>query len=670
MKKVTNVPDDGTYFPISITVSTFGHIDDTTIDNYMFTTVIPRSETDDVPEDKPTVYFDKTNGIFWMKKDAQIVIANVPKGAKVTALETDFDDIDVGKFISRETGTEFYFDAENCRIVNDISHSGPSDRFVYANAEVGAQDLAITIANKYIGVKATIRVKYAPSYYDFEHNTNNVKLDTYKTQDGIHYNNVSLTTACTTEFTDSDNGNAVIGESTIVETAVRSNSETFNVEVGAVNTGSYLFIGWYDELGNRYNNDDATQHEFTASAPKDKDRIFEARFITAPTYRLDFKVPTRLWGERIYKVFGKVKNSMISHKYIGYDSTRDDGQSVASSQRRYYLTGLFVHDNTPFETIFLQTINWPNIDDGKQSTQYNIQKTVTTNTGSITNVETTVNGTNTYNLYRYVEAQMTDQQVTVKIFNDYEDRDTAKVIETVDYGSSINNNATVAVNIPSNKTFWRWKIETLKSLGKDENGTVDGTLVTYDYSKNFNYVAYDNYKVTVEVLDKEQGGTEYSPYASKEPGNPYYEHRPTNESTVIVLGQTRNHWNDTVSGEQYVAAQGESTKHPYANNDVDRLFIDLGLSYSDGNETKLNTVDKTVGFIIEYQNNNGEWAHFKTVTFSSRELGDKNRIEYYYDIKNTATNRSVTYRVTPIIEGERSGDPVQFDFKKGKFGTP
>ena len=595
---------------------------------------------------------DQSHGYFKLKAGETITIPKIPEGAEFEIIET-LDNI-----------TNYTYGGMSAVGATATPVSGENA----VTMTMGESNINVTAMNNDNTVKGTIRVKYAPSYYDFEQRTN-ISQDTYTNTNGS-YTNPAVVTKCETSFTDSAASSTVISEQTMVETDRRNASESFEVSVDKINDGGKLFIGWYDENGNLYNNTDETQHDTTANAPKDQDRIFEARFITAPTYRLDFKVPTRLWGERIYKVFGKVKNSMISDNYIGYDSTRDDGQSVASSQRRYYLTGKFVRDNIPHESIFLQTINWPNIDDGKESTVYNVSKTVTKNTGSITDVETTVNGTNVYDLYRYVEAQMTDQQVTVKIFNDYADSDTAKVIETVDYGSSINNNATVAVNIPSNKTFWRWKIQTLKSLGKDENGTVDGTLVTYDYSKNFNYVAYDNYKVTVEVLDKEPGGTEYSPYASKEPGNPYYEHRPTNDSTVIVLGQTRNHWNDTVSGEQYVAAQGESTKHPYANNDVDRLFIDLGLSYSDRNETKLNTVDKTVGFIIEYQNNNGEWAHFKTVTFSSRELGDKNRIEYYYDIKNTATNRSVTYKVTPIIEGEKSGDPVQFDFRKGKFGTP
>ena len=259
---------------------------------------------------------------------------------------------------------------------------------------------------------------------------------------------------------------------------------------------------------------------------------------------------------------------------------------------------------------------------------------------------------------------MTDQKVTVHIFSDYSHTDTATVIETVNYGESINNNATVATNIPLDKTFWRWKIETLNSLG----GTANGTLVTYDYSPNFNYVAYDNYKVTVELLDKEAGGTEYSPYASQDQSNPYYEHRPANDSSVVILGQTRNHWNDTVSGEQYVAAQGESTNHPYANNDVDRLFIDLALSYSDGIETKLNTVDKQVGFIIEYKDGDN-WIEFKHVQFSSKKLGDKNRIEYYYDFKNAAGNRSAKFKVTPTIEGEKSGNGVEFNFSADRFSA-
>ena len=667
VKKVTNVPDDGTYFPISITVSTFGHIDDTTIDNYMFTTVIPRSETDDVPEDKPTVYFDKTNGIFWMKKDAQIVIANVPKGAKVTALETDFDDIDVGKFISRETGTEFYFDAENCRIVNDISHSGPSDRFGYANAEVGAQDLAITIANKYIGVKATIRVQLAPSYYDFENNASNIEEIAYKYDGGV-YNHISPRIGCVTDFKDEAWTTSVISEYTTVETARKDGSKNFEVEASEVNAGGYLFIGWYDEDGHRYNNTDESQHDLTARAPKDQDRVFIARFITQPTYRIDYDTPTRLWGNRIYKVFGKVDNSMISQGYIGYDSSRE---TTASVEKRYYLTGKFVEAKKPSETIFLKNITWPNIDNGKASTEYKVSKLVTSNTDPTKNVETvTQTGNVTYDLYRAVAAQVTDRKVTIDFFNDCSKPVTRNFQWEGNYGDVVLDHSTLAQNIPDNKTFYRWKIETLDSLGGTAL-TPNEVLVTYDYSKNFNYVAYDNYKVTVELLDKVDG-KDYNPYAAQKDGDPYHGYAPTNKNTVVNLGQTRSHWNDTTNGLVYVpdTDKGESIQRTNANYNYDRLFIDLALSYS-YNEIKLNTVDMNVGFIIEYKTTDGSWAVFDDVNFSSEKLGEKNRIEYYYGFLNVDANRKAQFRVQPTIDGIRVADcvPLEFNFDASQFSA-
>lgn len=360
----------------------------------------------------------------------------------------------------------------------------------------------------------------------------------------------------------------------------------------------------------------------------------------------------------------KVSNSLINQGFIGYDSERE---TTAEVEKRYYLTGNLVRDRVPNETVFLKTITWPNIDDGTTSTEYNVSKTVTKNTGTVVNVETTTTGTNEYNLYRYVAASMTDQKVTVQIFSDCSKPETAQVVQTVNYGESINNNATVATNIPSDKTFKCWKIETLNSLG----GTANGTLVTYDYSPNFNYVAYDNYKVTVELLDKEPGGTEYSPYASKNADNPYHAYAPTNTTSVINLGQTRSHWNDTETGEVYEPdlEKGESTQRTNANYNYDRLFIDLALSYSDGNETKLNTVeDLDVGFIIQYKQGEN-WIDWKTVEFSSKLLGDKNRIEYYYGFENAAGNRNAKFRVQPTIGGVKYGTALEFDFSADQFSA-
>lgn len=666
VKKVTNVADDGTYFPISITVSTFGSISGTTIDNYMFTTVIPRSDTAAAPEDKPTVYFDKANGIFWMKKDAQIVIANVPKGATVTALETNFDDIDVGKFISRETGTEFYFDAANCQIENAISYTEPDVsvyRFGYMNAEVGAENVAITIANKDIGVKATIRVKYAPSYYDFEHGTN-ITTGNYK-PNGSAFEHITQTIGCVTDFTDEASNTAVISRYETVETARKDGSKNFEVRASEFNAGGYLFIGWYDENGHRYNASDDTQHNPTARAPKDQDRVFEARFIPQPTYRVDYDTPTRLWGKRIYKVFGKVNNSMINNGYIGYDSDRKT-ESTSTIEKRYFLTASFVEANKPFESIFLKNITWPDFDEGKTSTEYNKEIWVTSNTDK--NVENvTQSGNVTYNMYRYVAANVSDIKVAIKFYNDCSDLNKLNLQWEGNYGGVVYDHSTLAENIPAGKTFYRWRIETLNSLGGKL--TADNTPVTYDYSTNFNYVAYDNYKVTAECIDK-IGDKDYNPYAAKNADDPYHAYAPKNDTTVFNLGLTRSHWNDTEDGKVYEPAEGQSRNYTNANYNYDRLFIDLALSYSDGKETKLNTVDNlNVGFIIKTWTNN-EWVNWKTVSFSSKELGDKNRIEYYYGFLNVAGNRvERKFRVQPTIGGVESGNYLDFDFSESQFSS-
>jgi len=233
------------------------------------------------------------------------------------------------------------------------------------------------------------------------------------------------------------------------------------------------------------------------------------------------------------------------------------------------------------------------------------------------------------------------------------------------YGSSVKNHTVVATNIPADKTFYRWKIETLDSLGGPRS---DNKLVTYDYSKNFNYVAYDNYKVTAELLVKIDG-KDYNPYSAANSGDPYNSYAPTNNTSVINLGLTRSHWNDTTDGLVYVPDpdKGESTKNTNANYNYDRMFVDLALSYSDGKETKLNTLtDCQVGFKIQYYKND-QWNDWFEVRFSSTELDDKNRIEYYYGFLNSEANRGSKMKVQPTINGVESGNSVEFQFNDTLF---
>lgn len=649
-KSIGDKTDDTTEFEFQIKFKFAYHKSNDTVNNTYEGYPLYLSSDKDATKTQ-TYSKSQSHGYFKLKAGETITIPKIPEGAEFEIIET-LDNITNYTYggMSAVGATATPVDGENA-----------------VTMTMGEDNINVTAMNNDNTVKGTIRVKYAPSYYDFEQGTN-ISQDTYTNTNGS-YTNPAVVTKCETSFTDSAASSTVISEQTMVETDRRNASESFEVSVDKVNDGGKLFIGWYDENGNRYHDDDATQHEFTASAPKDQDRIFEARFITAPTYRLDFKVPTRLWGERIYKVFGKVDNSMISQGYIGYDSSRE---TTASVEKRYYLTGDFVEAKKPSETIFLKDITWPDIDDGKTDTEYKKSKWVTCNDVTSKNVETvTLSGNVTYDLYRAVAAQVDDRKVTIDFFNDCSKPNTLNFRWEGNYGDVVLDHSTIAQNIPNNKTFYRWKIETLNSLGSTAL-TPNEVLVTYDYSKNFNYVAYDNYKVTVELLNKEPGGTEYSPYASKNDDNPYHDYAPKNTTSVINLGQTRSHWNDTTDGLVYVPDhdKGESVNNTNANYNYDRMFIDLALSYSDGKETKLNTVDNlNVGFIIQYWDGEN-WINWKTEEFSSKLLGDKNRIEYYYGFQNAAGNRvEKKFRVQPIIDGVPSGTPLEFDFSASQFSA-
>ena len=81
----------------------------------------------------------------------------------------------------------------------------------------------------------------------------------------------------------------------------------------------------------------------------------------------------------------------------------------------------------------------------------------------------------------------------------------------------------------------------------------------------------------------------------------------------------------------------------------------------------LNSIDNLdVGFIVQYKSGN-EWIDWKTVSFSSKLLGDKNRIEYYYGFLNSEANRGSKMKVQPTINGDVSGNSVEFQFNDSLF---
>ena len=114
----------------------------------------------------------------------------------------------------------------------------------------------------------------------------------------------------------------------------------------------------------------------------------------------------------------------------------------------------------------------------------------------------------------------------------------------------------------------------------------------------------------------------------------------------------------------------ESANNTAANHDYDRMFVDLALSYSDGQETLLNKQENLkVGFVIQYKNGN-DWVEFKVAEFDSTELDNKNRIEYYYGFNNADGNRNAMLRAVPYIGSKANLDlngAVEFNFNSSYF---
>ena len=584
------------------------------------------------------------NGKFTVKANETVTFTGIPEGIEFMIIETN---------------------CPNTFAYGSITASGataiPVSGQYAAKLTMGEEDVDVSVHNVDNNVRARVMVQYADkasSYYTA--GQSGVSLDTYKYNSDTP--NMTNTVGAQPSFTNSSVDSVTYTSTQMTGAAVKNSSSEFQVTMNG-GEGDYLFIGWFNGTGTaatRYDTSDPDNYD--ASADKSTDRLFVARFIIKPTYRIDYNIPTRLWGNRVFKITGTIGHSDIGPKKIGFV------QSGEQTDTQYYITNDFVQSNIPNEKIFLKTISWElNTLDAQAETQHNVEKTVTYNS-DITNVENvTKTGPVTYSLYRAVSPTVTNTKCSVEMHNDCTNNNAVEnsgtLYTNLEYGSSVANNSITATNIPSGYTFYRWRIETLDSLGKSDS-TADKKLVTYDYSKEFNYVVYDNYKVVAETLEM-QDGLEYNPYTAGN-GNTYP--APSNTSTALVLGLTRSHWNDTANGLVYEPGNGESVNNTAANHDYDRMFVDLALSYSDGQETLLNKQDNLkVGFVIQYKSGDN-WVDFQSAEFDSTKLDNKNRIEYYYGFNNAAGNRNAKLRAVPYIgENRHETGAVEFNFNSTYF---
>ena len=330
------------------------------------------------------------------------------------------------------------------------------------------------------------------------------------------------------------------------------------------------------------------------------------------TYRLDYKFPTRLYGDKIYKLTGYMTPDMVDKGYVYIN-----GNVVG-------LTQMFASDNIPYESNFMKDIIWnSNPTDGTPSGH--LDQTVSKP------------GVDDYNLFTAYSA---DKTLIVAIDTDgngtYD-----KMIDELRCGEAILDGSSYVSGTKSGDTPSYWNIYKM-----DEITGAKGEFVAKCYSTDFNYVAYDNYFVDA-VYGQGKNTEKYTALA---------------EVTSVDLGITRNHWNDTVSGEP-----DSYGSYDLADTEYDRLYIDFALSYNI-NGLKINSNDTTgvsVGYKIVILNADDSVNKVvKTVSLNKTELDNKNRVHAYYGVKNTLANRGYTLGIIAYADhpgGHTESRPMKFE---------
>ena len=315
-------------------------------------------------------------------------------------------------------------------------------------------------------------------------------------------------------------------------------------------------------------------------------------------YRMDYQLPTRLYGEKIYKLTGFITPAMVAQGYVEIDNT----------QHTAFLTRKFVSDNIPYETIFMKNVIW--------------------NSGN-TDFERSMTG---FDDYVFLAASSTDQKLKVKVDRDgngsYE-----TTVENLDCGSSILLDGKYITGTKSGDTPSYWEIYS----------TDTGKFVTRCYSTDLMYVAYDNYQIKA-VYGKGKNTELYDDATS---------------ATVNNLGITRSHWNDTTSGSndsnEYTDPYSGATKtynYYAANTEYDRLYLDIELAYeAQGKMIKTYGTDVVrVGYEVVVLDDNGTINRVsRTVNLANTDLNNKNRVHAYYGFINTEANRGLKLGIRAFI---------------------
>ena len=222
------------------------------------------------------------DGKFTVKANETVTFTGIPEGIEFMIIETNCPNTFAYGSITASGATAIPVSDQNA-----------------AKMTMGEEDVDVSVHNVDNNVRARVMVQYADkasSYYTA--GQSGVKLDTYKYNSDTP--NMTNTVGAQPSFTNSSVDSVTYTSTQMTGAAVKNSSPDFQVTMNG-GEGDYLFIGWFNGTGTaatRYDTSDPDN--YVASANKSADCLFVARFIIKPTYRIDYNIPTRLWGDRVF----------------------------------------------------------------------------------------------------------------------------------------------------------------------------------------------------------------------------------------------------------------------------------------------------------------------------------------------------------------------------------
>lgn len=352
-------------------------------------------------------------------------------------------------------------------------------------------------------------------------------------------------------------------------------------------------------------------------------------------YEIKYTFNTRLYGPKVYKVSGTL--------------TADDISKYGCTETK--LSNSFVMAKAPFESNFKQNITW---DSNKITFGSKADGTLTADITA-----TQVDDRNVYATF-YVDSDSATENITTTFGNRF--FKDGSYISAKDTGMTADVEGLPEAYRNKNGDFSFWYVM-----------TKDKEFVTKAYGQNFAYTGYDNY-IVVAVYGV--GGTHKD---------------ESTDSSINFLQYSRNHWNDTVSGNK------DNGSYSLAGTEYDRLYADFNLMFNhnglllnnySGTDIKVGyamvvgsktdgkyTVDQeelktaisnkaTNGGTVEHQSESVTAKQAVSVTESDNvttkknvivnsiriaDLDNKNRITSYYGFKNSEANQSYYVQVYSYV---------------------